>query len=36
MVRVTTDVLAARGRTDEAKALQARYGLSEPEKPSSQ
>jgi hypothetical protein len=31
--RVTADALEALGRTEEAKALRARYGVTEPEKP---
>jgi Tetratricopeptide repeat len=31
--RVTADALDALGRTEEAKALRARYGVTEPEKP---
>jgi hypothetical protein len=31
--RVTADALDALGRTEEAKALRERYGLTEPEKP---
>jgi hypothetical protein len=31
--RVTADALDALGRTEEAKALRERYGVTEPEKP---
>ena len=31
--RVTADALDALGRTEEAKALREKYGLTEPEKP---